>query len=205
MSGNRVLYYLSVSGMTILVIVMLWAALSAMKRTKAPTVYVVARGSLGEYQVGTSTPDAVKMGLVICSRQQVGVGLVFDRIVREQWSLQFLWDTTPNSQQMIDEARGAVVAQLVADGYGTSPGFSAQKLAAGDYSVSTHSLRGYVLDATAYLVLIGAGVAWVRGLLWAGRADARDARARLDHVCINCGYDARGLKTTICPECGERV
>ncbi len=204
MVGNRSVTYLVWSALMLLVTLVAVPASAGRSRGPMRKWYSVAMTHHGEYVVNPLTPEGmVDLGdaQVWCRRH--GEGLVFDRVASESWSLQFSWDTTPSSQVLIDEARAAVVAQLVADGYGTSPGFSAEKLAAGDYSVSAHSLRGYVLDATAYLVLIGAGVAWVQGLLWAGRADARDARARLDHICINCGYDTRGLRSTKCPECGR--
>lgn len=206
MVGKRFNIYLGVSGLLLLVMVLGWPASTGPSNGRRLIQYNIAVTPFGEYVVATDLPDGnLPLGWIGCQHRQHGQGLVCDRVFYHTWSLDFQWDTTPSSRELVNEARAAVVAQLVADGHGTTPGFSAQKLTAGDYRVRTHSVLGYVIDGVACILLLGVGVLWVQGLVWASRADARDAMARLRHVCLNCGYDTRGLRSTKCPECGERV
>lgn len=206
MCGNQSVTYLMVSGLIMLVIGVAWPAWSGRFRRPMPIMYSVSVTPAGEFIVQRDTPDGhAPLGMVFCRYRRVSEGLVAERVGGHSWSIEFYWNTTPSSQALIDEARAATVARLVADGYGAAPGFSAQKLAVGDYAVRTPRMRGLAIDGLAYIALLGVGVLWAQGLRWAWRADARHALVQRGEVCVRCGYDTRGLRSTKCPECGERV
>lgn len=79
------------------------------------------------------------------------------------------------------------------------------RLAAADYVSTNHYARGYILDGLVLLIVLGLIGAWLVTLLRAIRLDTRDRRLRQGGHCASCNYDVRGLATSVCPECGDRL
>lgn len=134
-------------------------------------------------------------------------GLIFDRATNRLFRVDFSWNDPALAQRpnLEAQARAAVVSQLMAEGRGGLPEFSALRLTLSDFRTTKHHPLGYALDALVYLALTALLVGWILLLRNANRLDARDRRVSKQHACFNCGYDTRGLKSTVCPECGERL
>jgi hypothetical protein len=65
-----------------------------------------------------------------------------------------------------------------------------------DWQVEWGASGVLIVGAPLWLLLVGPGLGWV-GLRWWGRGAPAWA-------CARCGYDLRGIKGGVCPECGKQ-
>ncbi len=149
-------------------------------------------------------PSPIIAGRTTYIHSSHGRGMLASRSTRAHHQVQLAFEDPWHSvnDEIVAAVRARFVGQLAAL---NRNGIAYSRLAAGNYTSTTHHAAGYILDGHFLLGVLGLMVVWLVTVPRAIRSVVRDRRLRRGGHCASCNYDVRGLATSVCPECGDRL